>query len=522
MDQDGWRTGRRNLLFKTVGALSVAALLSMTNPVLAQAGATANDESVLPGRPDKASIELDSPFISKTAGISLRPPVGGKLIRRAGVADEVARIVNDEQKWQLVISRFLLNDPMPLITPPAQQGQPSPSAIGFVDSILSQMPDAESIRQEALPISGYDGALLGTRARDASGTKLVQHAIVRKSDKIYYVVTYTTPVGDGKPEEDPQVRQATELFDKVADSIELLDQEAIAHEQTERLLRTRALMVNWSREKLDAALVREQWLRLLKDGKDIGYTYIVEEPASDLPRAGKQNKAPEKPLGVRIGVRSRTIPSSGFIVDAESWMWVSYNRDQEAFSNLVMSREKGQEPNYAMERGTAIRRNELVKLDQPDEEGNLVKPVKKDQYELQIWSTSKQQTLPPVVKQVPPFYLPQALGQLLPRLLPLNTPNTYMWASYTSEMRNVMVRYVDVLPATTVGLNGKTFRAVPVQERFGLEGSVTTHYIDPDGTYRGSVNEETSITILPADRETILSIWKDANLNRPGDVDDKK
>jgi hypothetical protein len=480
-------------------------------------------DSVLPGRPDQTEAELDSPFLSSSAGISVRPPAGGKMIRRAGVADEVVRFVNDEQKWQLVVSRFMLTDPMPLMTTSPKPGDGTPRTIGFVDSIMGQMSDGEPIRQEALPISGYDGALLSTRAKDATGTKLVQHAIVRRSDKIYYVVTFTTPVGEGKADQDPQVRSATALFDRVADSIELLDQQPIANDQTERLLRTRNLMVNWSQAKLDAALVREQWLRLMKDGKDIGYSYIIEEPANDLPRAGKASATPEKPLGVRIGVRSRTVPEADFVVDAESWMWVSYSRDQEAFSNLVMSRDKGQEPNYAIERGTAIRRDQMIKLDQPDPKtGNTVQSVKGEQYELQIWSTSKQQTMPPLVKQLPPFYLPQALGQLLPRLLPLNTPNTYMWGSYVSEMRNVMVRYVDVLPATAVALNGKTFNAVPVQERLGLEGSITTHYIAADGTYRGSVNEDTKITIIPADKETILSIWKDANLNRPGDVDEKK
>lgn len=503
-------------------ALLVAvAVAAASTTVLAQA--TGAPESVLPGRPDQSSVELDSPFISTGSGISVRPPLGGKMIRRAGVADEVVRFVNDEQKWTLVVSRFILTDPVPLITPPVKQGEAAPTSIGFVDSILAQLAGGESIWKKALPISGYDGALLATRVKEAAGMKLIQHAIVRRSDKIYYVVSFTAPAGAEKAEDDPQIRRATELFDKVADSIELLDQQSITNDQTERLLRTRNLMVNWSRERLEAVLVREQWLRLVKDGKDIGYTYIVEEPANDLPRVGKPSPVTEKPLGVRIGVRSRTIPSPDFVVDAESWMWVSYSRDQEAFSNLVMSRDGGKDANYAMERGTAIRKEKLVSLPEPDKKtGNTMTQVKDGMYELQIWSTSKQQALPPFVKQLPPFYLPQALGQLLPRLLPLNTPNTYMWGSYVSEMRNVMVRYVDVLPATNVALNGQTFTAIPVQERLGLEGSVTTHYLSPDGTYRGSVNEETKIMILPTDKDTILNIWKDANLNRPSDVDEKK
>lgn len=480
-------------------------------------------ESVLPDRPDTDAIALDPPFMSSAAGISVRPPAGGKMIRRAGSADEVVRFVDDQKKWQMVVSRFLLAEPMPLMTRADASDPGAARQIGFLETIVGQMAGGEAIRSEPVPISGCDGALLATRARDATGEKLIQHAVIRRSDKVYYLVTYTVPVGGGKIEEDPLAVRAMQVFEKIQESIELLDQEAIANDQTERLLRTRGLMVNWSQAKLDSALVHEQWLRLVKEGKDIGYTYIVQEPANDLPRAGKAPTTPEKPLGVRVGVRSRTIPSSDFVVDAESWFWVSYNRDQEAFSTLVMSREKGHEPNYAMERGAAIRRNQLVKLDEPDKDtGNLVTSVKDDKYELQIWSTAKQQSLPPITRQVPPFYLPQALGQILPRLLPLNTPNTYLWASYVSETRNVMTRYVDVLPASSITFDGKTFTAIPVQERLGLEGSITTHYISPDGTYRGSVNEESRISIVPSDKQSILAIWKDANLERPGDVDDKK
>lgn len=483
---------------------------------------THSPESVLPDRPDVDTTTLDAPFLSSSAGISVRPPAGGRMIRRAGSADEVVRFVNDDEKWQMVVSRFLLSDPMPLRTKTDPSHPDAAPLIGFADTILAQMVGGEPIRSEPVPISGNDGVLLATRARDTSGAKLIQQAIVRKSDKVYYVVTYTVPVGTGAIDADPLATRARQMFEKVHDSIELLDQEAISHDQTERLLRTRALMVNWNQAKLDGVLVKEQWLRLVKDEKDIGYSYIVEEPANDLPRAGKAPATPDKPLGVRIGVRSRTIPSSDFVVDAESWFWVGYNRDQEAFSNLVMSREKGLEPNYAMERGAAVRRNQLVKLDQPDSDNNPVSSVKDDKYELQIWSTAKKQAMPPITRQVPPFYLPQALGQLLPRLLPLKTPNTYLWASYVSETRNVMMRYVDVLPATSVIFGGKTFTAVPVQERLGLEGSITTHYVGLDGTYRGSINQESNISIIPADKQTILSIWKDAILERPGDVDEKK
>jgi hypothetical protein len=59
---------------------------------------------------------------------------------------------------------------------------------------------------------------------------------------------------------------------------------------------------------------------------------------------------------------------------------------------------------------------------------------------------------------------------------------------------------------------------VPVTDRVGVEGSVTTHYMGTDGKYLGSENPDTGITVLPSDEATLLGIWKDADLTRPADV----
>jgi hypothetical protein len=59
---------------------------------------------------------------------------------------------------------------------------------------------------------------------------------------------------------------------------------------------------------------------------------------------------------------------------------------------------------------------------------------------------------------------------------------------------------------------------VPVQDRIGLEGSVTTHYLTPEGKYLGCVNEDSKITLLATDAPTLERLWRNANLTRPGRV----
>jgi hypothetical protein len=57
--------------------------------------------------------------------------------------------------------------------------------------------------------------------------------------------------------------------------------------------------------------------------------------------------------------------------------------------------------------------------------------------------------------------------------------------------------------------------AIPVKDRVGLEGSVTTHWMSPDGKYLGSTNEDSKVTVLPTDEATLRKIWVDAKLTAP-------
>ena len=78
------------------------------------------------------------------------------------------------------------------------------------------------------------------------------------------------------------------------------------------------------------------------------------------------------------------------------------------------------------------------------------------------------------------------------------------------------MRYVDVGNELEVPLGGQRVRAVPITDRLGLQGSATIHYIDPQtNKYLGSVNNDSQISILPTDAQTLQQKWKNADLTRP-------
>ena len=97
-----------------------------------------------------------------------------------------------------------------------------------------------------------------------------------------------------------------------------------------------------------------------------------------------------------------------------------------------------------------------------------VKEVQK--YRLEVRTQMGKTTGKPVTWDLPQWYLPQAIKHLLPRMLPLDKPQTYMFVTYISESHQLMSRYVDVGEAREISFNGQKVRAVAVQDRVGLEG----------------------------------------------------
>ena len=525
---------------------------------------------VLEGRPDKAADEsatakdgdagalpLGDPFRSQALGISIRPPAGFKMVRKLG-GDEVD-FVDEGRRWTLKVSRMQLTEPMTL-EPGVDPKRDNLPRAGLLEITLGRlkaaMPAAVVLRNDVVNLGDAEAGLIALRHNEGLDTLLSQQALVRRNDLLYFVISLTSPGnkaaanadaagagkgGEDQPAEDPGERQAVETFQAVLDTIELLDQEPLRREQNDRLYATRAFYVNLgSAGKLEKALIPRQWFRILRNGKDIGYLYTVEETADGIPghrrAAGAAARARGKAAGaalaadghgILIGMRSRTLPDENVQVDSESWMFCTPDRRSEQWSTLTVVRDrKAKTEDHAMTFGASSRQSNRV-LDKEadlrgeqwdkDDPGQPPVAIKEDHH-LNVTHVGKRENAEPLSQGVPKWYLPQALGHLLPRVLPLREPKQFMFAQYVHEARAVMHRYVDVGVEGRVVLAGEPVRAIPIKDRIGLEGSVTTHYVTHDGKYLGSENPDGGIVILPSDEQRLTQIWKDANLSRPADV----
>ncbi len=500
-------------------AASMACSIAMTSfgfaqiapPTSAQAAATPSTIDILKDRPDRPaqSALLGGHFESAAAGISFHTPIDCRQVR--GNGEEIARFIDEKKSWELVAAKTVTKEPLPLTA--AEKFKSS----GLLEIVVSQIrnsnPGAEILREDVTNVNQSKAALIAARLTVGTQRKLLQQVIIQSSDRLYYTIALTSPAGKKPTDEseaDPGEKLAVDTFSELVDSIKLMDLAAVRADQDERLFRTRAFYVSLTPARIKQALVPEQWLRLVRDGKDVGYTYIIEE--ADAQGASQ---------GVKVGVRSRTMPDANTQVDGETWYFVSFDRRHETWSNLAAAEDRKTANKSNMSEigaSDAITKNVLNNNLQIGVANDPRQPAVEaiDLYDLTVTKAGKQTNSAPLKMRLPPYYLPQALGHLLPRLVPLNAPKTYMFYTYVSEQGRVMARYVDVGREQSVTLAGQKLNAIPITDRIGLEGSAIIHYMSPQGKYLGSLNADTQLTILPSDGDALQKIWaNNINLTRP-------
>jgi hypothetical protein len=478
---------------------------------------------------------LGEPFESQTAGVTFRPPAGGKRIEKTD-PDNVVEFVNDDKRWLLKVTRARLSQAMPLQTVKGKGVE----RVGLLDytvqDVLKQNPTAEVLRQEVVNVGEHEVGIAIVRIGLGNERFLRQQAIFQADEQLYYVFNFTSPASkQGKPEDNPAEREAAESFKAMLDTIQLLDRSWIATDQKNRLFRTRALFVDWSDKggkRLRDAIVPEQWLRIVRDGKDIGYSYVAEENVEGRDVKNNPTRAFD---GVLISMRTRTVVEETQ-VDVGSQMFTSLDRKHEDWTHIVNTvlnkGNKGgaEEKRQTMEVGNSELKikNKLDREAQPDPRNDpnardrrnpVIRPV--ETYALRIERATKGRNAnnQPEAHVPSPWYIPQAVGALLPRLLPLDRPVTYLFQSYISDQHEVILRYVDVGFQKQVMIDGRAVSAIPISDRIRLEGTPTVHYMSPQGKYLGSENSVSKVWILPTDKATLLKIWGNPDLTNPNEAE---
>jgi len=454
-------------------------------------------------------------FESTTAGLSFLPPANCTMIKKP-VADEIVEYTSDEKSWILRVTRSALPVPTPLET--HVDIKTNQQVKGLIDVTVEHMIEGinpQVLRKDVINVGDNYVGLIVVRFTLGADKWLRQQAILQVNDQLYYIFNLTTPAGsanqgaDEPP--DPREKLAVDTFNGMLDSIKLIDRSSIKLDQNARLFRTRAVFMNWKPELFEKVMKDKQYFLLESEDQPIGYSYVEEHP--DILDGDP---------GVNIYVRARTFTKDGQ-VETGSKMFTTFDLKHEQWAHVAVYKDaKGEVTNHGSEWGDSDFKQHRVFDDRFG--GNDSKDPKQprslmvDAHSLDVTYIGKKGNGEPLHRDLPPFYIPQAIGQMLPRLLPLDDAKTYLFASYVNEAREVMLRYVDVEPDRDVTFNGQHIRATVISDRIGLEGSATLHYFDANGEFLGSENKTAKFMVLPIDAASILARWPDAVLTRPEDL----
>lgn len=476
---------------------------------------------------------LGQRFESRAAGITFRAPAGCEEIRRGGV-DTIVQFLNEQRGWVLTASKTSLQHPRPLKDYNDDRGNKQLGLLaGTLEEFSHQHADAELLRQDVVTIADADVGVFAIRYYQGKDRKLLQQALIRQSDTLYYVLTLLSNASleKGTPDDatkgNPDERMAVAVFQQVLDSVKLIERGSIRKEQEERLAHSREVLPSLkTAEAMKKVLLPEQYYRLLRDGKDIGYTCIFEE-------VGRRDARE----GVLVSLRART-SADKTTADVLSQMFTSFGWREESWTHVAKSvNEKQQAQSSELGVSNLTKRVTVDRNAPATQIGEHYTPpvVEVEEYKLEVRASLQRTTEKGPISAtgqpknftLPPWYVPQAVRQMLPRLLPLDRPQIYLFATYVGEQREVMARYVDVGAPATVNFVGKSQKVVPVYDRTGLEGSMTIHYLTPAGQYVGSTTTYTgpkptdtmTVEVIATDAATLQRMWPGADLSKPRDAD---
>ena len=484
----------------------------------------ASGSSYAQGAKPPSDSPLGERFVSAAGGISFRAPADAKRIKPSAVGTTIVQYYNAEDRWSLAVQRLIFEKPTKLVEvddPKTPGIDESITKAGILEATARQLlinnQATQVLRKDVVNVGPSNAGILIMRYTDGGQTWLRQQALIEGSDRLYYSFDLRTPStwtpADKEDEEDPTEQVAVEVFNAILDSVQLVDQSNLINDRNERLYRTRALFVTMN-TRLRALNPAEHYFRIQQNGKDVGWLFTTEE-------AGERASEP----GYFATALSETTSKDGRKDSIASEMFVSRDRRKESWVTHAISDNK-QAKVYASEFGVTSWRMQKV-LDEKEGDAdpadkNQPKIRVEERYVLNVTQTGKGGAAPEVRRDLPPYYLPQTLGRLLPRLVPLNEPKGYLFASWVTSERELVYRYIDVERERDAEFAGKRQRVVPVRDRIGLEGDPTFHYLTPDGQYLGSENKSEGTTVVRSDAQTLAQLFPDAKIARPRVLDDPK
>ncbi len=379
----------------TAGRMCLTCVLSMLTLGLACVSASGQAQSAT----DQAAR-----WSEQAHGMSLTPPPGAAEGESVGDGALVRFLIQDSAK----ISVFIRRTTTPL------------NLKAVKDKALREFsfayPSAVAMAQDTQPISpaGRQGIGLYMLAPDDQSGDWVFAQVFMLIDQTTLAIFQLECGADS-------FDSSQSAFADMIDSVDLADPAELDRVRSKRLTAGQAWLDSLTTEQIKQAAVPERWMRILRDGKDIGYL-----------RVRQTDEAEHVPPGIGVSVRSRIIDGNN-TYDTEGTFFEADDRSVEfwTITTTLRSEQTGVRdpdapslPNTQSWRQTGLRDGDRIEVSQ-ESPGSIKKLP---------W------TKPPTA------YLSQVDLFALPALLPRDQPAVLAFYAFNRNAHKLSLRTLRIEP----------------------------------------------------------------------------
>ena len=397
------------------------------------------------------AVPLGKRYVDAMHGYSLRPPAEAQRARESAAGQLVNWSHYDEQTgaidWALSVHR-------------AVEANPPAELKAYADALAQKLLAEKDLKVETTELAPVAGkAAIHFRGTTLGIAMWQRQTWILSQPGAFLVVTMQGP------------KDRAERLDRIAEavlgSVEVHDPTAALEQRRANLDRGEKLLTSLTGRELAGAIRPEaQWYLLRLDGETVGFRRVVESPA-------------------------RREGADGYLVKTLVLL------EMPNFEPRLMRQELFVTPELDVERwGTRLQVGSGDGALVVDESGLK-------QEELIVCNVLQGDKLRTFKKQIPGrFYLPQAIGVLLPRLVKLDQLAAYGFAAYDAERNDFNLRTFTVVGPQRASIGGQEVDAFVATDRAADDAEPARLILDAQGnllqmqTADGLVMERASETAV--------------------------
>jgi len=402
--------------------------------------------AALRAQPNEAAKgELAEPYVDRSFAFSLVYPAGATIVREKRATGpnetELVRFVQEQYVWSLAVRLSQIDRPF---DPNAAIGTIRDRLRTIDPQMTEQRADVERVGDR--PIVRFE-ALLTSEDSTEDTRWLRQQAAIPTGDQAYYSLIMLCPTADQ--------RSASQAFDKIVASFELLRSEQMQQMIDEALQRGANLLLSIAGQPQGLGLDEpvEAYFRVVRDGTETGFVHVQQAETTLADRHG----AAVQEIAWLFNPDGSVTHTARSMFVADSLIFSKWDNRIRVLTRAA----NGSEHTVSVGAETGLRQGDKLLV----------------AYSPKFNATRMQER----VLQLEPSFAGPAFFALLPRLIDLDKPELYAFSAYDSDRRGLSLQTVEVTGGAQVVIEGQVRTAVRLR---GSEGSLPPFdetFVDRDG-----------------------------------------